>query len=407
MLAIIEALKDWRHFLEGLPKPFEIVTDHSNLEYWQTAQDLGQRQCRWALYLSRFDFTLTHRPGKANTQADPLSRMPQHKILDSEDNRQQVVLKPEHFIKTGTTPISIQNPLERRIQRASMRETEVLRGLEDLRKSGSKHIAMKIPDWEEKNGMVYRHGKIYVPPDEDLRRDLVQQHHNHPTVGHPGIHATMELVNRYFWWPHMRAFIKKYVEGCDSCARKKYQSHPQSKTQPLQVPHNPWERVGVDLITQLPEAHGWDAIIVFTDLFSKMVHILPCSSDINSEGIADLYYREIFQLHGLPLGFISDRGPQFASRLTRNLLHHLGIQSNLTTAYHPQSNGQTERANQEIEKYLRLYTSRRQDDWDVHLPMAEFVMNSRIHSAHKRTPFEVVYGYSPLFNIPVGQRTGI
>ena len=407
MLAIIEALKDWRHFLEGLPQTFEIITDHSNLEYWRTAQDLGRRQCRWSLYLSRFDFILTHRPGKANTQADPLSRMPHHKILDAEDNQQQVVLKPEHFHQLAATSTDLRNPLEDRIRQASSREAEVLEGLAQLRKGGPRRLANGLPEWEEKEGLVYHKGRVYVPADESLRKDVVKQCHDDPTAGHPGIHSTLELVDRHFWWPHMRAFVRKYVEGCDLCARKKHQSHPRSTTQPLAVPKGPWEEVGVDLITQLPTAHGKDAIIVFTDLFSKMVHVLPCTSDLNSEKMADIYYEEIFRLHGLPLRFVSDRGPQFASQLTRNLLRRLGIQSNLTTAYHPQSNGQTERANQEVEKYLRLYVSRRQDDWDKHLPMAEFVMNSRAHSAHERSPFEVVYGYLPLFNIPVGDRAGV
>lgn len=205
----------------------------------------------------------------------------------------------------------------------------------------------------------------------------------------------------------MRAFIKKYVDGCDTCVRKKHRQHPRSTTVPLDVPHGPWEEVGVDLITQLPDAHGKDAIIVFTDLFGKMIHAIACTSNITSEGAADIYYAEIFRLHGLPLRFVSDRGPQFASQLMRALLRRLGIKSNLTTAYHPQSNGQTERANQEVEKFLRIYTSRRQDDWDLFLPTAEFVLNSRTHSAHGRAPFEVLYGYIPLFNIPVGERTGI
>ena len=146
--------------------------------------------------------------------------------------------------------------------------------------------------------------------------------------------------------------------------------------------------------------------MVCTDLFSKQVHAIPCLTDISAEEVADLYYREIFRLHGLPLRFVSDRGPQFAAVVMRKLLKRLGIQSNLTSGYHPQANGQTERANQEVEKYLPLYVNRRQTDWATWLPMAEFVINSRTHSAHDLSPFEVVYGYQPLFNVPVGQRTG-
>ena len=114
MLAIIEALKDWRNFLEGLPNSFEILTDHRNLEHWRTAQDLSHRQAHWALWLSQFNFTLRHQSGKANTQADALSRMPHMEVQDADDNKQQVVLKPEHFIKAAQAVLG-HNPLEDQI----------------------------------------------------------------------------------------------------------------------------------------------------------------------------------------------------------------------------------------------------------------------------------------------------
>lgn len=201
--------------------------------------------------------------------------------------------------------------------------------------------------------------------------------------------------------------MEKYVEGCEVCAHKKIQRHPQAVTQPLDVPSGLWEEVGVDLITQLPNSQGYDAVLVCTDLYGKQIHAIPCTSSITAEAVADIYYREIFRLHGLPLHFKSDRGPQFAAKLMRSLLARLGIKSDLTSGYRPQSNGQTERANQEVEKYIRLYVGRRQDDWAEHLPMAEFVINSRTHSALGMSPFELTYSYLPLFNIPVGQRSGI
>ena len=119
LLAIIEALKEWRHYLEGLPVPFEIATDHKNLEYWKTAQDLTRRQARWSLYLSRFNFTLGHLSGKANSQADALSRMATHQVMDGDDNRQQVVLKPEQFQQIASAALTLVNPLEDRIRQES------------------------------------------------------------------------------------------------------------------------------------------------------------------------------------------------------------------------------------------------------------------------------------------------
>uniref|UniRef100_A0A0W0FN80 Putative reverse transcriptase-rnase h-integrase n=1 Tax=Moniliophthora roreri TaxID=221103 RepID=A0A0W0FN80_MONRR len=134
--------------------------------------------------------------------------------------------------------------------------------------------------------------------------------------------------------------------------------------------------MGVDLITGLPESQGYDAIIIYVNLYSKQVHVLPTVTTLNAKGVADIHYREIFRLHGIPYKFVSDRGPQFAAQVTQALHKHLGIQAGLTTAYHPSANGQTEQANQEIEQFLRLFVSKRQDDWVDWLPTAEFILNS-------------------------------
>jgi hypothetical protein len=203
----------------------------------------------------------------------------------------------------------------------------------------------------------------------------------------------------------MTAFVNKYVEGCDTCQRYKPARHPRAILQPHDVPNGPWQTIGVDLITGLPQVGKYDAIVVYIDHYSKQVHAIPTTSGIDAEGIADIHYREIFRLHGIPNKIVSDRGPQFAARLMHALYQKLGITHALTTAYHPQSNGQTERANQEVEKHLRLFTNARHDDWVNFLPTAEFVLNSRIHSAHQMAPFEIIYGYRPDFTIPVGPPT--
>ena len=195
------------------------------------------------------------------------------------------------------------------------------------------------------------------------------------------------------------------MTGCDTCQRYKPARHPRATLQPHDVPDGPWQTVGVDLITGLPVVNGYDVIIVYIDHYSKQVHVIPTTSKVDAEGIANIHHREVFRLHGIPTKFVSDRGPQFAARIMKALYQRLGITHALTTAYHPQSNGQTERANQEVERHLHLFTNSRQDDWVKYLPTAEFVLNSCQHSAHQMAPFKIMYGYRPDFTVPAGPPT--
>ena len=214
--------------------------------------------------------------------------MAHHQVSDSEDNRQQTVLKPEHFGQIAASVLH--NPLEDRIRQASQREAQVLEGLRELKQKGLQRLANGIAEWEEDEGLVYHKGRVYVPPDNGLRTEVLQQCHDHPSAGHPGIHGTLDLVSTHFWWPTLRSFVEKYVEGCETCARKKLQRHPRAVTQPLEVPTGLWEEVRVDLITQLPDSNGYDTILVCTDLFGKQIHAIPCTTNISAEGVADIYY---------------------------------------------------------------------------------------------------------------------
>jgi hypothetical protein len=203
----------------------------------------------------------------------------------------------------------------------------------------------------------------------------------------------------------MTNFVNKYVAGCDICQQYKSARHPRAVLQPHDVPEGPWQTVGVDLITGLPTIGEYDVIAVYIDHYSKQVHAIPTTTEVDAEGMADIHYQEIFHLHGIPSKIVSNRGPQFAACLMKALYQKLSITHALTTAYRPQSNGQTERANQEIEQHLRLFTNSRRNDWVTHLPTAEFVLNSRMHSAHQMTPFKVMYSYRPDFTVPVGPPT--
>uniref|UniRef100_A0A0W0F4X9 Putative reverse transcriptase-rnase h-integrase n=1 Tax=Moniliophthora roreri TaxID=221103 RepID=A0A0W0F4X9_MONRR len=293
-------------------------------------------------------------------------------VIDAEDNQGQVVLCPERFMRIAMTRMK-GGELEERIGKGVEKEAEVLQAVEELKKKGSRRLINRLLEWEEDNGLVYYKGKLYIPTDKGLHAEVLKQCHNAPTAGHLGEHGTLEQVSRYYWWPGMSSFVRKYVQGCKRCQRSKPAVHPDATLHPHDVPEGPWNVVGVDLITGLPESQGYDAIITYIDLYSKQTYTIM----------------EIFRLYGIPHKFVSDRGPQFAAQVTWALYKHLGIQAGLTTAYHPSANRQTERANQEIEQFLCLFVSKRQDDWVDWLPTAEFVLNSQVHTAHDKSLFKV------------------
>jgi hypothetical protein len=405
MLGCIRALEDWRHYLEGIS--FEIVTDHKNIEWWASMRDLNRRQARWTLYLSRFSFKITYRKGEL-MQADALSRFSKDQVSDKEDNRQVQVLKPEHFIRAAKAHFVPEvDSLGDCIRWASLREAEVIEGLKSINKTAPKALTNGTAMWEEDDSFVYYKGRLYVPNDCKLHQDVVKSCHNDILAGHPGKNRTTELVTRYYWWPHMAGFISAYVEGCDRCQRYQKDLHPKALIQPQEVPEGPWQTIGIDLIGPLPVSRGKDAILNIVDHYMKQIHLFPVTTQLMADGVASIYFEQVFPLHGIPKIIISDRGPQFAARSMHTLYKRLGIDTGLTTAYHPQANGQVEHKNQEVKIYLKLFTGKRQDDWADLLPTAEFVINSRLNSATGHTPFELLYGYMPDFTIPVGRPLGI
>jgi len=402
LLAIIRALEEWRHYLEGAKYKFEIWTDHKNLQYFRTAKKLNRRQARWSLYLSRFDFALLHRSGRSSGKPDALSRRSDHG-KGEDDNKDVVLLKPEWFkiqaLKQGHVLLSgLERSLMKKIRESKDLDESVVKAVEELRKSGTCRI--DGAEWAEEQGLILFRGKVYVPKDPGLRRAIVEAHHDSQIIGHPGRWKTLELVTRNYWWPGISRYIASYVQGCDRCNRTKtFPAKPLGKLTPTQIPKDTWQIITVDLITGLPESHGYDSIMVTVDRLSKMVHVCPTTAKLSSEGLARLFRDHVWKLHGLPEQIISDRGPQFVSGFMRELNKLLGIKTAASTAYHPQTDGQTERVNQEIEQYLRLFVNHRQDDWAEWLPLAEFSYNNRVQSSTRQSPFMLNYGKHPRLGV--------
>ncbi|MBW0544585.1 hypothetical protein O181_084300 [Austropuccinia psidii MF-1] len=197
----------------------------------------------------------------------------------------------------------------------------------------------------------------------------------------------------------MTQFIKDYVSSCQQCSRNKNIHHKKfGLLKPLPIPNCPCICLSMDFITQLPLSNSFDSILVIVDRFSKMAVFIPTMSSITSLDLAHLFIKNIFSKHGLPSSIISDRGPLFVSSFWTNLCQKLKISRDLSTAYHPETDGKTERVNQILEKYLPMYVSYHQDDWNTWLPLAEFAYNDSDHSSTKQLLFFTVYGRAPHFD---------
>lgn len=401
LLAIIRALEEYRQHLEGHPERIEIWSDHQNLTYFKSTQKLTRRQARWALYLTRFNFVLKHKPGKTMLTADPLSRRPDHEEGVNFDNKDQILLKPEFFAISAIdasheSPIN-DDQLLREVKEALLSD-DVVKDYQQLLQSGPREFKKSLQEWNYENGLLLYRGKIYIPKSENdhLRRRIVQAHHDLPLAGHPGRWKTYELVSRNYWWPGMTTYVKNYVTGCDICQRMK--NHPQQPYGPLQpneVPEGPWEIITIDLITQLPESNGYNAICVVVDRFTKRAHFFPITNEFSAKDLAQLLYERVWTQHGLPKQIISDRGTQFAASIFQEWCRMLGIESSMSTSYHPQTDGQTERVNQILEQYLRCYIDYQSDNWSELLSSAEFAYNNAAHEGTKETPFFLEYGRHP------------
>jgi hypothetical protein len=195
----------------------------------------------------------------------------------------------------------------------------------------------------EKDNVIYRNNKIYVLKNKEIRDDILHNHHDSPDVRHPGIHRMLELIKRTYWWPTIKTDIQNYVKGCSACQKNKIIRQPgHVSLSPLPIPEQPWQEISIDMIGPLPKSDKYDSILVIVDRFSKMIHLIPTTTSLSSTGLAEIYKKEVWRIHGIPRRIISDRGPQFASKFMKELCNALGIERNLSMAYHPQTDGQTE-----------------------------------------------------------------
>jgi hypothetical protein len=274
------------------------------------------------------------------------------------------------------------------------KEAEVSPSTEWLRRN-RRDFRIAYPSWNER-GLLMFDNRIVIPDVGNLRLKILRARHNSKIGGHGGVMKTLEIITRDYFWTGISADVEEYVKGCAVCQRTKASRHsPYGKLKNLVVPERPWQHITMDFIEQLPASNGFDAILVVVDRLSKFSYFIPTKGTDDTAKFAELFLNQVVKHHGLPETIVSDRGNKFTARFWRCLMERMGVDVRLSTAYHPQTDGQTERTNQAIEHYLRVFVGDQQDDWATLLDTASLAYNNSWHSAIKMSPFFANYGYHP------------
>ena len=366
-----------------------MLTDHKNLEYYKEPHHINRRIVRYVQRMQDYNFIIQHIPGE-NNKSDALSHRPDYD-QGTNDNTNITVLSPHLFVNTTT--------LSCLFARAA-----TLSSIDDRARSHQLQQPELLKKWAttyplKQTGELYWYGdRLVVVEDISLKRGVISLYHDSPTAGHPGISNTIWAIARDFWWPAMKKDVTEYVKGCTECQTKKNQPN-KPKPPPFPITSDtydtPFTSIAMDFIVKLPLSDSYNTILTITDTFSKASIFIPCNETINAKQTAKLYATYVLPHYGLPHHIISDRDPHFTSMFSRELCRALGITQNISTAYHPQTDGQSERTNQRLEQYLRIFIDYHQQTWASLLPLVQYTLNSWPNATTKKAPFELILGYVP------------
>ncbi|KAI3665553.1 hypothetical protein L6452_44180 [Arctium lappa] len=369
LAAVVFALKLWRHYLYGTR--CTLYTDHKSLKHIFNQKELNMRQRRWLELLKDYDCELLYHPGKANVVADALSR----KVCGGNS-------------RATFARIEVTSTLIDRIKES---QAEAL--LEENLKGevmAKQHLLLT----EDSRGVKLFNGRVWVPKIGGNRELLLEDAHKSKYSIHPGSTKMYRDLKLLYWWPVMKLDVARYVEQCVTCLQVKAEHQkPYGSLQSLEIPEWKWEHITMDFVTKLPKTlKGHDAIWVIVDRLTKSAHFLAMRETLPMDKLAKLYIDEVISRHGVPLSIVSDRDSRFTSHFWDGLQKELGTRVKLSTAYHPQTDGQSERTIQTLEDMLRSCVIDFGGSWDTHLPLVEFAYNNSYHSSIGMAPFEALYG---------------
>ena len=368
MLTIRESCRHWEHLLAGTHT--DIYTDHDTLKHFFTQRDISPRDQRWVAELQALDISIVYHQGKDNVVADALSRRPDYAAT---------------FKKLAISPTF---PTLMRDLRAATKVDVECQRLAAL-------PGYRLEDGLLKHGSSSRGARIVVPNSSSLRHLVLDE--CHISCGHGGMHKTLATVTRYFTWRGVAKDVKRFVRECHTCqVAKPSLAKPAGLLHPLPVPNSKFHTIGIDQVVALPESReGFDALLTVTDHLTKFVVLVPCKESDDASTIATRLFDKVFSVYGLPLEIVSDRDPKYTSRFWRSLFRILGTKVKLSTAYHPQTDGQSERTNQTVEVMLRCLCVDYGQDWVEKLSRVQFALNSNVNVSTQFSPAYLMFGYQP------------
>ena len=383
LLAIVHALTKWRTYLHGSTIPIKIFTDHESLKCLATQPTLNHRQARWLEKLAEYNYEIAYTPGPENIVPDALSRRPDHNLAAMTESSPIIGLPFLESVRSKTPDDKDFGPIVTR-----------------LKNDADPHSAYRL----ENDILFLREGeRMCIPNDPEIKTILLQEVHDSALAGHPGLDKTYTRLAQIAYWPNMRKSVEKYVKSCHTCRVSKIQtSKPNGLLQPLPIPERPWTHIAMDLMVHLPKTDRQnDAVAVFVDRFSKAAHFVACQTTCTAQDLAELFFKSVVRLHGLPISIVSDRDSRFCSRFWSELFSRLGTRLDMSTAHHQQTDGQAERTIQTLEQYLRIFINKDHKNWDELLGQAEFTYNSNKSASTNLSPFEAMNGYQPLTPVSI------
>jgi hypothetical protein len=375
LLALVTALKKWRHYL--LDSVVIAYTDHESLKYIKKQADFNRRLVRWLnLFAEYSGLEIVYKPGKDNIAADALSRINTITTF-SVDSTETNSWRKDY--------------LDDEEQASTYNALDSTPSIKTLTITFSKEGNLMYAQTKNKSDK-----RLCVPAAKQAL--IIREAHDTPMGGHFSWNKTYQRIVNKFYWPKMITRIQNYCTSCLSCQRNKASTvKPLGQMQPLTTPTNRWESISMDFVTALPPSgkEEYDAILTVVDRLTKRVHLIPTHKTATAKDTATLILAHVVKLHGIPRSIVSDRDPRFTSHFWKALCDMLDTKLLMSTANHPETDGQTERANRTMAECLRSYVDSSEDEWHTRLPMVEFAINSAQNASIKTSPFEADLGYIP------------